>query len=212
MDLYCGRSRKKWKKIDQLVYRLCLARQLIDGFTSRKSRGRPANHRYKKKVIPDEVRLVQVGKHMPSKNSYSTYRRCKLCSTTKLQKRTRIACTHCEVPLCLEPCFTKFHSAILLLFLVFIVAVIIINKQNEFCLSFRLLTPKYNNIFIDFITNRFVFGHSKMAVVFSMHYHYKHFSCFSEINIIIFIWNRLTIFISICPKQCHERILKNACL
>ncbi|GFU18398.1 uncharacterized protein TNCV_1980791 [Trichonephila clavipes] len=42
-----------------------LARLLIDGYSSRKRKGRPASFQAKKCVVPDDVRLASVGNHMP---------------------------------------------------------------------------------------------------------------------------------------------------
>ncbi|GFV76896.1 uncharacterized protein TNCV_689661 [Trichonephila clavipes] len=50
-----------------------LARQLIDGYSSRKRKGRPTNFQAKKYVVPDDVRLTSVGNHMPK--MISNYRR-----------------------------------------------------------------------------------------------------------------------------------------
>lgn len=118
--------REKDKKQDQLSYRLRLARQLINGFSSRKRPGRPVNYSKKKKGkenVPDEVRLVQVGRHMPKKNL--TFRRCKHCSIMKREKRTKITCTYCDVPLCIEPCFTSFHATVLALFGIIVILIIL---------------------------------------------------------------------------------------
>ena len=52
-------------KKDQLSFRIRLARQLINGFSTRKRRGRPVAFKAKKRgvrAVPDEVRTVQVGK------------------------------------------------------------------------------------------------------------------------------------------------------
>lgn len=100
-------SREVRKNLDQVSFRLRLARQLINGFTSRKRRGRPANFQNKKKSIPEEVKFVNVGRHWPGKGP--TSRRCKHCSTKKHEKRTRFLCTNCTVPLCIE-CFPDFHT------------------------------------------------------------------------------------------------------
>lgn len=77
-------------KCHQLDFRMNLARQLIGGFSSRKNRGRPAN--FIKLKLPDSVRTVNVGSHMPEK--IDKYRRC----------------NYCKVPLCIAPCFSKFHK------------------------------------------------------------------------------------------------------
>lgn len=119
-DLAIVNSYVMWKlkhtnpaKCHQLDFRINLARQLIGGFSSRKNRGRPPN--FVKRKVPDSVRLANVGKHMPRKNK--NYRRCKLCSGGKKgkngkkgQQRTRFVCNFCNVPLCISPCFPKFHK------------------------------------------------------------------------------------------------------
>lgn len=96
---------------DQLSFRIRLARQLIAGFSSKKRRGRPPMFIAKKSGsigVPQEVRTLNVGDHLPKRNS--RYRRCRLCSTRKKEKRTRVECTHCKVALCLDPCFRRFHE------------------------------------------------------------------------------------------------------
>lgn len=92
-------------KTDQLTYRLKLARQLIGGYCGRKNPGRTP-HLFRKSV-PNEVRLAGVGLHMPV--THKNNRRCKSCSAKKIEKRTRITCSSCKVPLCAE-CFQKFHK------------------------------------------------------------------------------------------------------
>lgn len=95
-------------KCDHLTFRLKLSRQLINGYTTRKSIGRPPN--FVKISTPDEVRTANVGVHMPVKNV--NYRRCKLCSSKSVENRSRFTCSYCKVPLCItedRACFTKFH-------------------------------------------------------------------------------------------------------
>lgn len=91
-------------KNDQLTYRIKLARQLIGDYSSRKDRGRPPN--FFQRCVPDEVRLVGVGSHMPINNDKN--RRCKVCTGNKRDIRTRITCSFCKIPLCIK-CFTTFH-------------------------------------------------------------------------------------------------------
>lgn len=43
---------EKEQILNQLSFRLRLAKQLIDGFNSRNRRGRPINHQNKKKAVP----------------------------------------------------------------------------------------------------------------------------------------------------------------
>lgn len=99
------------QKTDQLTFRLRLARQLINGYSSRKKRGSvPTFFPAKRGVssVPDVVRLVDVGKHVP-KDSV-TRKRCRFCSTNTKEKRTKVVCSACGVPLCATPCFSKFHG------------------------------------------------------------------------------------------------------
>lgn len=112
LDLAIVNSYILWKlcqppnfKVNQLTYRLNLARQLINGFSTRKKQGRPPN--YFKCKVPNEVRQSRAA-HMPKKEISS--RRCKYCSSkNRKQTRTKFICTFCKVPLCVDTCFEKFH-------------------------------------------------------------------------------------------------------
>lgn len=101
-------SRRQESTVDQLTFRLQLARQLTSCYSNKPKRGRPVSFLANKRKVPDDVRLQQVGSHMPQQNA--KYRRCRMCSTTLSEKRTRYTCTACDVPLCMEPCFRKFHG------------------------------------------------------------------------------------------------------
>lgn len=83
VDLAIVNSFVMWKmkqpnkaKCDQLTYRLTLARQLIGAFCGRKNPGRVPT--LFQKAVPNEVRLIGVGSHLPHVNQ--KYRRCKSCS------------------------------------------------------------------------------------------------------------------------------------
>lgn len=113
IDLAIVNSYSMWKiksdtpsKCHQLDFRINLARQLIAGFSSRKSRARPTN--FRKQNVPDSVRMTNVGVHMPEKHPNS--RRCKLCAAKKVQKRTLFICSCCKVPLCIDKCFAQYHK------------------------------------------------------------------------------------------------------
>ena len=101
-------DRPNGNSCDQLNFRLRLARQLIGDHSTRKRKGPPIAFLAHKKHVPDDVRLVGVGHHMPRVGP--TFRRCRLCSSAAHEQRTRCVCTACDVPLCTEPCFRKFHS------------------------------------------------------------------------------------------------------
>lgn len=74
---------------------------------------RPLFKRKKKRLsvnksgVPDDIRRHDVGSHMPVE--LPTPRRCYLCSTKDHNKRSRIQCSSCKVPLCVVPCFVDFH-------------------------------------------------------------------------------------------------------
>ncbi|XP_035206323.1 piggyBac transposable element-derived protein 4-like [Stegodyphus dumicola] len=74
----------------------------------RKRRGRPASFQAKLCAVPDDIRLANVGNHMPK--MASNYRRCRKCSTKAQEKRTRYMCAVCDVPLCIATCFSSFHG------------------------------------------------------------------------------------------------------
>lgn len=83
--------KRKKKNIKQLTFRINLARQLIASNSSKKRRYKSIAYLGNKGEVPTEVRLQNVGKHLPSKQN--TYRRCRLCSTKKAEKRTKYVCT-----------------------------------------------------------------------------------------------------------------------
>jgi len=56
---------KRNRSLGQLTLRLALTRQLIDGYSLRKKKGRPTTFQAKKCVVPDDVRLASEGNHIP---------------------------------------------------------------------------------------------------------------------------------------------------
>lgn len=107
-------------KLSNLEYRIALARGLIGCFSSRKRRADGVNYVVRKKVavsenyqkvihiVAPEIRFSNVGDHMP--NDIPSYQRCRYCSTKAKDKRSKIKCSKCGVPLCITPCFTNFHK------------------------------------------------------------------------------------------------------
>lgn len=62
-----------------------------------------------------ESPLRLVARHFPkqlpkNENSKQTYRRCIVCSKNKQRKETSYCCVSCDVPLCLLPCFERYHT------------------------------------------------------------------------------------------------------
>ncbi|XP_063227539.1 piggyBac transposable element-derived protein 4-like [Bacillus rossius redtenbacheri] len=99
-----------------LDYHISVAKHLIGNFSSRKRKG-PISANYLKKRfhkdgkplgVPLETRFSNVGVHLPVE--LASFRRCRLCSSSKHEKRTRVGCSQCDVPLCSVPCFKTFHT------------------------------------------------------------------------------------------------------
>lgn len=91
-------------------FRLRLARALINNYSQKKARPRiPFTSKKGGPFgVPKEIRLLNVGIHMPQESN--TYKRCRFCSTRKREKRTKIVCSTCTVPLCIKDCFERFHT------------------------------------------------------------------------------------------------------
>jgi len=99
---------------DQLSFRLAVIRQLIVRREIKMRCRSDSPSPQKKKQpgvsgIPDDMRLQEVGKHLPFR---TTRRQCRQCSTRKHETRTNMMRSHCKVPLCVHPCFEKFHQKV----------------------------------------------------------------------------------------------------
>ena len=114
-------SQKNGINLTHFEFRVALARGLVGGYSNRKRRSTMADYIVRKKValaettrqkalhvVAEERRFMNVGEHMPC--PLPTYKRCRLCSTKANDKRSKIMCQKCEVPLCIVPCFYAFHQ------------------------------------------------------------------------------------------------------
>lgn len=101
-----------------LEFRADLFQGLVRGYCSRERRSSlqgssfmryrfTGKSRLKLAGVPDNIRL-QPGNHFPEKTD--KYHKCRLCSSRKNNKRSRIMCVQCKVWLCINPCFGRFHS------------------------------------------------------------------------------------------------------
>lgn len=91
-------------------FRLMLSRALINGFCSRKRKATIFKNKNGGNFgVPSEIRLANVGLHMPIP---STSKRCKYCSTKAVPKRSSYTCKICKVPICIYPCFENFHQGV----------------------------------------------------------------------------------------------------
>lgn len=105
------------KRVSILEFRVALFRSLVRDFCSRERRSSlkgssfvrysvdKSTSRRKLPGVPDDVRFQ--GNHYPQQ--VDSFRRCRLCSSRKHNKRSRIICNKCQVALCLHPCFAEFH-------------------------------------------------------------------------------------------------------
>lgn len=50
----------------------------------------------------------------PGKKGYSKMRRCKVCSSKNIIKRSSVRCKQCKVVLCKTPCFEIYHTNFLI--------------------------------------------------------------------------------------------------
>lgn len=105
------------KGMNLLQFRVELFRGLVSGFCSRERRSSLQGSSFvrfhndgKSKIklmgVPDDVRLQ--GDHFPER--IDKFHRCRLCSTRRNNKRSRIICKKCNVSLCIGPCFAIFHK------------------------------------------------------------------------------------------------------
>lgn len=111
--LYCKVQKRNFKS--QLQFRRRLAQGLLENFCSRKRPAQssflsgPKNKNPRKDFgVPDEIRLGNVGFHLPKE--LEKYQRCRLCSSKTNNKRSKIGCERCDVALCIVPCFKIFHE------------------------------------------------------------------------------------------------------
>lgn len=100
--------------ITYLWFRLVLGRQLVNGQTFRHHtstgpfrKNKEGRKNGQKMVgVSEEIRFTGSG-HNPQK--VPTRRRCRWCSTTGSEVRTKFVCGACKVPLC-ATCFGAFHA------------------------------------------------------------------------------------------------------
>lgn len=110
--LFLSIPRTKNRKLSHLNFQVAVGNQLIGKFCSRKDKLPTFNLKRARAVtkdfgVSDDIRLSNVGTHMPK--ALLTSRRCRSCSSRVNNKRSKIECSDCKVPLCVPSCFTKFH-------------------------------------------------------------------------------------------------------
>ncbi|GFV27082.1 piggyBac transposable element-derived protein 4 [Trichonephila clavipes] len=66
------------RSLNQITFHTSLARQLMDGYSSRKWKGRSTSFKAKMYEVPEDVRLASVGNHLPK--ILPNCRRCWKCS------------------------------------------------------------------------------------------------------------------------------------
>ncbi|CAF1401911.1 unnamed protein product [Adineta ricciae] len=105
-------KQKTGKRLTFLDYRLEVTREIVQKFGSlkKKGRGRPS-------LTSEPLRLT--GRHFPSRiepngNNHIRRRKCIVCSRTNLAPKKRTdtlyECVDCDVGLCIDDCFKKYHT------------------------------------------------------------------------------------------------------
>ncbi|GFV67991.1 piggyBac transposable element-derived protein 4 [Trichonephila clavipes] len=92
---------KRNRSSDLLTFRVTLARQLINGYFSRKRKGRPVSFQAKC-TVPDNVRIASVENHLTK--IVSNYRQCRECIRKGQEK------LECDVPLSIVICLYSLHG------------------------------------------------------------------------------------------------------
>lgn len=93
-------------------FRLRLVIALIGDYTTKKDNHNKIYYLKNKGgvfEIPDENKLLNLGIHLPEE--INNYKRCKHCSTTDKEQRTKIQCSYCNIALCAKNSFKLFHTA-----------------------------------------------------------------------------------------------------
>ena len=116
--LFC--STRNQRTITKLDFSVQLFRALIGTYSSSKRtftqtfsvKTRPVDQRMAAKISPFWCSrwnsFANVGVHMPQ--ATDDWRQCRACSTKQNYKRSKIICSTCNVHLCVDPCFSKFHT------------------------------------------------------------------------------------------------------
>lgn len=92
-------------------YQLALVKELVTKYQKVKPRASTSN-----RCDTDNSPLRLIERHFPSmyppkeSTQKPPSRRCIVCSKQNLRKETRYTCVHCNVPLCVIPCFEIYHT------------------------------------------------------------------------------------------------------
>ena len=117
------RSLKWWKRVFFAILDICLVNSTII-YNSIPSRPRLSTLEFRVKVIDEMLStwkrnstangVENVGLssgHYPGRNMTVKKQNCVVCCTKTRRKQTHIICKRCQKPMCLMPCFERFHSA-----------------------------------------------------------------------------------------------------
>ncbi|GFU12240.1 uncharacterized protein NPIL_350091 [Nephila pilipes] len=63
----------------------------------------------KRQKLQSDCPLRLTGRHFP--DLVPSKRKCIVCSKAKVRRETRYQCNECDVGLCVQPCFRKYHTA-----------------------------------------------------------------------------------------------------
>ncbi|GFU56944.1 piggyBac transposable element-derived protein 4 [Nephila pilipes] len=98
---------KKLPNIDNYDFRMNLVERILEKFHVTTPRSA------ERQKLQSDCPLRLTGRHfpdlVPSKKNAS--RKCIVGSKAKVRRETRYQCNECDVGLCVQPCFRKYHTA-----------------------------------------------------------------------------------------------------
>lgn len=97
--------------ISLINFQLALVKQIVTKYQQEKPRASSS-----KRPEDGHSPLRLIDRHFVSmyeatdKNKRPPVRRCVVCAKHKIRRETRYTCAKCDVPLCVVPCFQKYHT------------------------------------------------------------------------------------------------------
>uniref|UniRef100_A0A0K0E1W0 PiggyBac transposable element-derived protein 4 n=1 Tax=Strongyloides stercoralis TaxID=6248 RepID=A0A0K0E1W0_STRER len=102
--------KKQLPNIDNYDFRMNLVERIIEKFHVTAPRSA------KRQKLQSDCPLRLTARHFPdlvpsTSSKKNASRKCIVCSKTKVRRETRYQCNECDVGLCVQPCFRKYHTA-----------------------------------------------------------------------------------------------------
>uniref|UniRef100_A0AAF5DKM1 PiggyBac transposable element-derived protein domain-containing protein n=2 Tax=Strongyloides stercoralis TaxID=6248 RepID=A0AAF5DKM1_STRER len=102
--------KKQLPNIDNYNFRMNLVKRISEKFHVTAPRSA------KRQKLQSDCPLRLTARHFPdlvpsTSSKKNASRKCIVCSKTKVRRETRYQCNECDVGLCVQPCFRKYHTA-----------------------------------------------------------------------------------------------------